>query len=297
MRLTKTVIVCATLLLFGCHKSEDSPNSPAQVAFYPLTSGSSWAYDMTSTPHNIREKDSTASFRPDTVQRSITAFVLGDTLLVPGGFPGSSSVLVAVLQESSIQQRPVVPNPRFAASQFYSLSQTALYLHGYRSGGAGSLPKTFPRPAVIHLNGQAFSDQSRCVEALVGLIPVAPIDSVYREIPPKEILRFPLTTGTRWTFRQSGAPFRIDKQVMAQTTVTVSGASYDCAVVQYFHDVDNNGIWDTNISVVDLVSAKGLLKRSLDIKDLVAASSVSPADTVAIFDVREEYVATAVAVR
>jgi hypothetical protein len=264
---------------------------------YPLTNGSSWAYDLLSTPYNFRTKDSTASLRPDTVQLSITAVVMGDTVLAPGGFPGSSSVLVAIVQQSSIQLRPVVPTPRLVAYQFYSLGQPALYLHGYRSGAAGSLPKTSGRTSPIFLNGKVFSDQRRCVEALVGLMSLAPLDSIVREIPPKEVLRFPLSTGTRWTFRQIGAPFRIDKQVMAQTAIAVGGASYDCAVVQYFYDIDNNGVWDTNISVVDLVSAKGLLKRTIDVKDLVATSSASPADTVAVFDIREEYVATAVAVR
>jgi hypothetical protein len=289
MRITKSAVLCATLFLSGCHHSEDSPNSPTPVALYPLTSGSSWAYDMESTPYNFRLKDSADTFRPDTVQRSITALVMGDTSLTPGGFPGSSSVLVATLQEISIQLRPTDPNPRIVAYQFYSPRQTSLFLHGYRSGSAGSLPKNSGRTSSILLNGHLFRDQR--------MIPLAPFDSITREIPPKEVLHYPLATGTRWTFRPNGAPFRIDKEVMARTTIAVAGASYDCAVVQYFYDIDNNGTWDTNISIVDLVSDKGLLKRSIDIHDLVATSSISPADTVALFDVREEYIATSVAVR
>ncbi|MCZ6776800.1 MAG: hypothetical protein O7D34_10130 [Ignavibacteria bacterium] len=51
-------------------------------------------------------------------------------------------------------------------------------------------------------------------------------DTIIREIPPLTAIEHLLSAGTQWTFRPSGRPFRIDKQVGQEIYGSVNGMMF-----------------------------------------------------------------------
>lgn len=295
MRYLLIVCILAFTLDSGCHKSATSPlaGEPA-ISAYPVVNGMTWQYNYYSAPYDIRMKDTSAPPPLDTVYGVSTVKVIGDTVLRPGGLPGADSVRVSAMVESYRQLVPVPSDLSISNGyQYYSVDQNGMYLHGYRSAGMLSLPKGSPKTFAVRAAGRTFSSMRDLVRTLLGNPFTLADDPISREIPPKLTLRFPLAVGVSWTFRAAGQPFRIDKQVIGEEEYTVSGTSYRCATVRWLYDMDNSGTWSTSISIVDLVSSSGLLKRTIDLKDILVTTSTNP-DSGGLLNVREEYSATSV---
>jgi hypothetical protein len=52
------------------------------------------------------------------------------------------------------------------------------------------------------------------------------------ELPPVQALKYPLTIGEQWTYRQPYQPWHIDKKVVAKETITVPAGSFICLKIQ-----------------------------------------------------------------
>jgi hypothetical protein len=295
MRSSVTTLVFLGLLSSGCQTDNVVVESgDGQVASYPVTAGTSWTYERIATAYDVRIEDSSATVLLDTINATILVSVLKDTVLRPGQFPGTDSVKVTSFQEIYAQRFPVPTPPGIIEGvQYFSLDQNALWIHGYKGAGDLALPKRAHRPPAISLNGRSFASLRQLVNALLGINPSVGTDSLVREIPPLLSLRFPLTIGAEWTFRERGHPFRIDKKVVGDSGVTVAGIRYECAKVQWLYDLDGNGLWDTTTSIIDFVSPQGLLNRTIDITDAILTGSGSP-DMIGTFNWKDEYTATTV---
>lgn len=81
---------------------------------------------------------------------------------------------------------------------------------------------------------------------------------------PTESYAYPLRPGHQWTYRyytDDGYPFRIDKKVIGRQRVTVPAGTFDCFVIQWFWDFDEDGQWEAGIDGYDYVATQGLVKR------------------------------------
>jgi hypothetical protein len=118
-------------------------------------------------------------------------------------------------------------------------------------------------------------------------------NSITREYPPLTSITYPLVTGEQWTFRPQGRPWRIDKRTGALRWDAQLRLWY--YEVRWLYDMNGDGVWDENISVVDKISAKGLLARRFDILNVLLTSSSGP-EVVGYIDIRDEYTVTSMTV-
>ena len=72
---------------------------------------------------------------------------------------------------------------------------------------------------------------------------------------------------------------------------SVNGMLFRYFEVNWLYEFDNDGAWAENIQLVDLISDKGLVKRTLELKDIVITSSSTP-DPIGLVDAKEELVVT-----
>ncbi|HUI63978.1 MAG TPA: hypothetical protein VL126_03985 [Bacteroidota bacterium] len=278
----------------GCH--QDGPPAPCcgpLVSAYPLAKGTSWQYSYYSAIYNIRTTDTTAILQIDTVSGFSTVVVAGDTVLGPSGAQGGDSVRVTMITEAHVQLAPeVTVSSGPGLCQFYSVGGSGMYLEGYSGIGKLSLPKISPRPLAMRVAGGSYSSTRELVRSLLGMPNSVSDEPIVREIPPKLALRLPLVIGDSWTFRPAAGSFRIDKQVTGEEEFTVSGKTYSCAVVHWIYSL-GSGTPSTAISIADLISPIGLLKRTIDVKDVTITTATNP-DSAGLMDYREEYFATEV---
>lgn len=81
---------------------------------------------------------------------------------------------------------------------------------------------------------------------------------------PTKSFAYPLRLGHQWTYRfvtSDGYPWRIDKKVIRRAQLTVPAGVFDCFVIQWFWDINNDGEWDAGIDGYDYLAPEGLVKR------------------------------------
>ncbi|HXX63316.1 MAG TPA: hypothetical protein VEO56_05915 [Bacteroidota bacterium] len=292
MRHCIPAVALTLIVACGCHKDEPSaPCCEPLVSAYPLAKGMTWQYSYYSAYYNIRTTDSSAINQLDTVSGISTVVAAGDTVLGPVGAQGGDSVRVSILAEYRVQLAPKqVVSSGPPGCSLYSAGGSGIYLEGYSGIAGHSLPKVSPGPISMRVAGRVYSSRRELVASLLGM-PNSPSDEpIVREIPPKLTIRIPLAIGTSWTFRPSNGTFGIDKQVTGEEDFTLSGKTYPCAVVRWLYSMSSGDPY-TAISVVDLISPNGLLKRTIDLKNVVITTMTNP-DSAGLMDYREEYFAT-----
>ncbi len=157
---------------------------------------------------------------------------------------------------------------------YYKNQDDGLHLFAYSRGGVGDY---FPKPvgSVRYvLNGQQFpSLASLPGGALVsGHMDTPPEDSLFFEVPPVKALAYPLETGRRWIYRESGEPWRIEKEITDFVRITVPAGEYDAYRIRWWYDINDDGRWDENIRIVDFISRIGLIQRTIQISGIEEVS-------------------------
>ncbi len=85
----------------------------------------------------------------------------------------------------------------------------------------------------------------------------------YQDWPTKSYA-YPLRLGSQWTYRfvtSDGYPWRIDKKVIRREQITVPAGIFDCFVIQWLWDINNDGHWDDGVDGYDYLAPQGLVKR------------------------------------
>ena len=72
---------------------------------------------------------------------------------------------------------------------------------------------------------------------------------------------------------------------------TVLGRQVRYHEVRWLYDLDNNGQWDSDVWIIDQISNKGMVKRTIDMKDIVLTSPNDP-NPIAKVDFNEEFIPT-----
>lgn len=253
------------------------------VATYPMRVGNRWEYQETVFWHNIRLIDSSYHFGPDTMVSQHIVSVAGREKIER--IPGQAGDSIETTIFRATQQG-------FSESRlYYTLDGSGLFLHGY-SGGSLIAPRP-PGPSLSYVvHGRGFGSIHEAFACFVeGRGPFT--SSIYREYPPVLPIKLPLMAGSRWTFRPTGQPFRIDKQAGALRHDPVWHTNYHA--VSWRYDINNDGVWDDDISVAERISEKGITWRIFDVRNVILLSAQG--DTIGYFDFRHEFVLTAMDVR
>jgi len=106
---------------------------------------------------------------------------------------------------------------------------------------------------------------------------------------------YPLRLGHQWTYRDhtdEGYPFRIDKKVIRREQVSTQAGVFDCLVIQWFWDIDDDGMWESGIDGYDYLAPQGLIKREFYVAKVGTQPYDNPEEIV-YYDFFDGYTLTA----
>jgi hypothetical protein len=271
------ILIFVSWIFAGC----EDKSTPAQDFLYPLQQGNQWEYQKTFSYINI-EPDS-IDISPDTVV--VEAEVLGRENL-----PGIGETIPVLTHEKNNMQSPQGIN-------YYTQSEKGLFIQAYLNAGG---PIIFPKH--LHLKpivfkGRSYPNIETLTRILRAAIPINALnsDSAIVEDPAVQTLKYPLEVGTQWTYRDFFSPWKIDKRVIDKGSITTPAGSFDCYFILWQYDIDNSGVWDDDIEMVDYVSETGLVKRTLTLEGVFFTDPFG--ELLIQADVIDEYVLTAYAIK
>lgn len=281
-------VLLLTTMFSGCDEFISiwhGGNGGSSITSYPMQIGNRWTYDRFAHTYHFRPIDSTYQFHPDSFSSTITVDVTRK-LLVPR-VPETTTDSILVTEFRSVESG--LSSPSY---NYYTQPSGSLLLQGYVPGSL-----IHPKPAgtlySYHINDLSFRSVQELMHFLEEpLFSSEAVNSITREYPPLLSIVYPLTTGDQWTFRPQGRPWRIDKRTGALRWDLQQRLWY--YEVRWLYDLNGDGVWDDNITVIDRISAKGLLGRTLNILDIIITSSSGP-EIVGYVDMRDEYTVTSIA--
>jgi hypothetical protein len=279
------MLLVSTAIYLSC---SDSSNPGMPLPFsddftYPLEVGSKWSYDREWSNFN---------FRPDSAG---TSFPFTDTTLYAKVeiFVDREEILMDSINTSVVITKDIENSTSFTSSHFYQNTDEGLFILAYDRGGSSiSYPKMISN----------FSDDLSIgnlesflrISSLHGILdPVNQhaSDTLRYEDPPVQSFKYPLKKDLEWTYRSNN--FMISKKVIGTEKVTVPAGSFDCWKIQWIYDLSNAGFNIGNVTLYDYVSSKGLVKRTLLIKD-ARISDINNPDGGGLLDSKEEIVLTGI---
>jgi hypothetical protein len=259
-RLIFCLLVCCFL---SCSKASDDTTD---ILKYPFNKNAVWNYDETISSQNFRPSAPGATYRETTYT-----------------YAGSVSVLGEEIFRDTIKTIKVVENsygsPNTVSENYYIQKPEGLYLYGYKGGGDLFAPKSnnFLR---YKYKGIEFNDPKEIIDYLEntksGYFKKG--DSIYIEQDPPMVYKYPIKVGASWNYRKTsgGSPFLIDKKVIGKEFLSIHAGRFQTYVVQWFYDLDTNGVYDAGINIKDYVSSKGLIMREIIVKDIYVSNAESP---------------------
>jgi hypothetical protein len=160
-----------------------------------------------------------------------------------------------------------------------------------------------PRPAVGHTES-AYSFAGRTFNSPAELFAFMRAETfdVFCKRPgpppngdrPAKSFGYPLGPGAEWTYRyvtDDDLPWRIDKKVIRREQITVPAGTFDCFVIQWFWDTNNDGQWDNGIDGYDYLAPQGLIKREFYVGKVGTTSYDNP-EGIAYYDFYDGYTLT-----
>ncbi len=247
MKILTFMIICS-LTFIACEYSDLSEIE----MYYPMQIGNSWDYARTVKFVNV-----TADSIPDELKWAI------DTSMASVWISGKE-ILNDTLETFVLKIYGDYTNS--VSEDYYLEKNDGLYIIAYKNAGAAPviLPKKSQR---FHIK---FKDRifNNIYEILRELeIKRRPAlskilnDSLIFEISPVLTLKYPLYVTSHWTYRKS--PWRIDKRVQDQVTVSAAGEKFDCYQIKWIYDFDKDDKWDEDLSIYDYVAEQGLIQRDI----------------------------------
>jgi hypothetical protein len=274
MKTTSSILVTIAFLMFqGCEQLISvfwGGGQQGPITSYPLEIGNTWHYSRHMFGQNFRP------LIPGAVDPGIDLWLSYEVHVnrriniprVPSGI--ADSIRVTELRHI---EREGTRN--LLAYLYLRQEPDGLYRHGYTGSTLGG-----PRPASTNelryvLRGSTFESPFALVEFLTRDIPGDLVDSLIREYPPLKAVHYPLQYGDRWVFRGSGF-VRIDKQTGPMMRTSVLGKPVRYHEVQWFYDLENNGTWDDDLTMIDEISDKGMIGRELIARDILVTDPIHP---------------------
>ena len=255
MKLLFLILCVLFLIMIGCKGSINEADLPDTGDNYPVATGNMWQYQKI-LETTFYPADS-ASY---TVRDSSEAAVLvtGTTT-----FPGD----ILTYRFETYEQDGIYET---SGQFFYQVKPEGLFSYAYANAGTLVQPKSQAKATFV-LNGHCYNslEQLKNEIEFPELKELLPADSVIIETDPLLVLKYPLKLNSRWTYRPAFSPFKIEKKVTAFEYLTRQKRSFNCYLVRWIYDMDNNGIEDDNIVIRDHISAEGMIERNIAITGII----------------------------
>ena len=279
LRLNLFLLIFAIILIASCDKDPIGPKG--NISFiYPLKVGNQWEYDRTFSTFNFRPDTSDNNQYTDT---TITSSVIIQ-IIKKEPAPDSSNIFVfqGTLNENNLT---------IIYDSYYANLDSGLYFYTYSDPGF-----VIPKAALNHnmlFKGRYFNSIREITSYITNAVPknYVLIGSSIYENPPLQSLKYPLKSGSQWTYRYPGNPWHIDKKILNYERVKVPAGSFNCFKIQWLFDINQDSVWDDDIIFYDYVSEKGLIKRSILFKDIIVTGEQQP-DSIGLIDAKDESILT-----
>jgi hypothetical protein len=119
-------------------------------------------------------------------------------------------------------------------------------------------PKDESSKLKFKFNGKLYDSVQQIIAILQTGFEFSTKDSLYYD--PSICFEYPLELGKQWTVRYSGNPWKVEKEIIGQTTITVPAGSFDCWEIRWTHPESS---WNDDLDFRDFVSEEGLIKRHI----------------------------------
>jgi hypothetical protein len=273
-KLNILLLITASVFVTSCFFEDNDYSWQERKGFtFPLKVGNRWEY--------VR-KLSYTNFRPDSIANS-----LKDTLLVS---PLIKEIVMTETLKDSIDtyvfhERSNNNDRIYEADTYYHETETGLYLIAYHHSGELSLKPS--NTGQLSFKGMYFNSVNEIFDWIDELSAAAKIvsDSLYYEYHWPISLKYPLDIGMQWTYRPE---IRIDKKVEGVEKIHVPAGTFTCYKIRWLYDMDQNGVWDDNLTITDYICSKGLISRYIQAKN-VSYYIEDYSDPAGIYDIAEEY--------
>jgi len=278
LHLNLCLLIFTTILITSCDKDPVGPNGTSFI--YPLKVGNQWEYDRTFSFFNFRPD---TSYNNQFIDTTITSSVI---LKIIKKEPAPDSINIFEFQQTLEEN-----NGRFIYNSYFANLDSGLYFYG--SNGPGNVTPKATINNKILFKGRYFNNIREITSYLTNAIPKNYnfMDSLIYEIPPLQSLKYPIKIGSQWTYRYPGNPRRIDKKILNYERVKVPAGSFTCIKIQWLYDINNDNVWDDDIIFYDYICAKGLIKRSILVKDLIYTGEINP-EPLGLIDAQDESILT-----
>jgi hypothetical protein len=244
------------MMIANCDKNKN-PFKPDKNEFiYPIKIGYLWEYSKTYTAFHFRPDTIAGHLKTDTSVASVAVIKILRKETI------HDSVGAYVFQETENQAGQISID-----YSYYLNHNTGLYFYAYHGGGY-FLPKNSHRKRIL-FKGKYFNSIRDLTSYIILAVPdnYSLEDSLIYENPPLQCLKYPMKMDNQWTFRFPGNPWHIDKRIIGHEKLEVPAGKFDCFKIQWLYDIDGNNIWDDDIVLYDYICNKGLIKRSILIKN------------------------------
>lgn len=253
MRTVISIFVCS-LMILSCEVDDSSVGSDL---FYPMQEGNVWKYLRTNQFENI-----VGDSLPVTVSERIDTSYAAVWVNERKTLKDNIKTMVVSGMISIGEETDITGSSRTAI--YYAQNEEGLYIHAYylTDDMNGLLPK-LSQKYQFRFNNNIYNSIDEIISDIhmdnpLSLSKTAD-DSLIYENPPVFVLKYPLSVGSQWTYRNS--PWRIDKIVEEKNQITAAGQNFMCYKIRWYYDIDGDNEWDEDTIIIDYVSEQGLIQR------------------------------------
>ncbi|MCG2716958.1 MAG: hypothetical protein L6422_11950 [Candidatus Marinimicrobia bacterium] len=238
-----SVLSIILMMIIGC---EDEPTVPKENYTYPLSIGNRWEY----------HRDFTYCSYSDSTQTDTCGIISGyDTCSV---IVVQETTLLDTIETIQLMEQTWEDSSIFVGLYYYEERDTGLFLIAYLNPYSSALPKSINRSNFLneplipkHLKELYYGKLTR-------LNKLSENGKLYYEDPPVYSLKYPLEIGSYWTYRQEGHPWRMDRKVIQDTTITVPAGTFKCYQLRMDYMIS-----ETNVRIDDFIADEGLILRKV----------------------------------
>ena len=246
-----TLLSVILLIIIGC---EDEQTDQKEKYIFPLSIGNRWEYRRDYI-HYICSDSIQSDTYVDTISGidSCSVIVLQNTILL-------DSIKTVQLIEQSWDDSSI-----YVGLFFYQERDTGLFQIAYQNPNLLTLPKYsnslyfYGEPLIPdYLKRFFFKEISQIKKTSEN-------GKLHFEDPPVFVLKYPLEIGNYWTYRQEDQPFRIDKEVIQDTLITVPAGTFNCYQIRWIYDYAEP-FKNLTIHFYDFIADEGLILRKIYIE-------------------------------
>lgn len=242
------------LIMLGC---DTTTNLDGDKYPYPLSNGNQWEFRREYT--SVTYSDSVAR---DSVLDSISGT---DSISV---IVAGKETLRDSIETTKLLQKAWEDTLVNLGEYYYQERDTGLFQIAHRNYYHYSLPKStnhispFNEPLMPEHLQKLIAKESGSFGKITG------DDELRIEESPPYVIKYPLEMGSSWYYRKT--PWIIEKEVIADTNITVPAGSFDCYQVHSRYNIPG---FNGEVTINDFIADQGLILRELHTESMIYQNS------------------------